>query len=250
MYPVLRRLASSLKARWRKRLQNAERLGCPRGDGAGLSRARDHEVEDGQRGRRDHAELHAALRDADGERGLEHLLGQRGDGQGHLPPGERAAPRRRAAHQPLPEPLRAHAQGPHGEEHQALPPRRVARRDGRPAAGLRPRDVHAPRGLQPLRRGVPALPQRHVDHEARQRRPGPRHLHHQQALADQALEQRPLGEHAAQGGLRDLALHRGPHAHRRQEVRPAALRARDVLPAPPRPPRRGTNAQARSDRCG
>lgn len=49
---------------------------------------------------------------------------------------------------------------------------------------LRPSDIHAPRGLQPLCRGVPEESVQHVDHEAVWEGTGERHLPHQQTLTD------------------------------------------------------------------
>ena len=178
-----------------------------------------------------------------GRRRVELLLGEPALDQADLQPGEQHAAGRPAAGEPLPQPLRAHAQGPDGQEPQAVQKgararaRRARRGAGHHGAGARLRvhadDVHPADGLLALRGGVPQerAPEADVDHEAHVQVEGDRHLHHHAALADPQVGQLAAAAGAdAQGELRDLAVHCRPAAHRRQEVRPAHLRARARLP--------------------
>ena len=57
-------------------------------------------------------------------------------------------------------------------------------------AGLRPRDVLVTVGLFPVRRGVPTRAGQDVDHETDRQSTGQGHLPHQQADANQEMEQR------------------------------------------------------------
>ncbi|KAJ8362458.1 hypothetical protein AAFF_G00373920, partial [Aldrovandia affinis] len=143
------------------------------------------------------------------------------------------------AHLPLRQPLRADAQEPDGEEPEAAAPAPGAR--GQPGRGgalrLLPLHVRAALRVPPVRGGVQAQPRRHLDHEARRALAGPRHLPVPPAQGRDRLAAgaRPGGRAARRGGargeLRGPAVHRGPLPDQRPEVRPARLRAGDVVPA-------------------
>ena len=187
-------------------------------------------MEVGQRGAGHRAELQPAVRRAHRGRRLERLLGPPLERPAPLPPGPGHAPARRPAREPLPEPPRADAQGPDGQEREAVAARAGPRQAAR-GLRLRARDAPPAGGLLALRRGVPAVPARDVDHEAGERGAGPGHLPRHEAPPAPEVVRGPLGRDEGERVLRHLALRRPAAPRRRPEVRPAALRARDVVPA-------------------
>lgn len=132
--------------------------------------------------------------------------------------------------EPLPQPLRADTQRPTDKKPQALEKELGERRQARRGHDVQLLAYHVELagGLVTVCRGVQAK-RRHqmrVDHEANRKESGQRHFPLQQAGSDPAVEER-LSLQGRKPDNRELgraALHHGPTADGRQEIRHAHLR--------------------------